>query len=127
MVDPKAEYAVARVAGHVVLVAEARLAPFAERLGVPAEVLGKVRGAELVGALFVAPFGNDSRVVDGSPFVSMEDGTGIVHTAPGHGTEDFTVGARSGLGVYCPVDEGGRFTPEVPHFAGRSVLDVKWI
>jgi len=78
----------------------------------------------LVGAIFGAPFGNDSRVVDGSPYVSMEDGTGIVHTAPGHGSEDFIVGQRSGLGISCPVDEGGRFTPEVPHFAGRSVLDV---
>src|ERR1051325_2739608 len=124
MVDPLATYVVVRAAGHVLIVAEARLAPFAERLGVPAEPLGKLRGADLVGALFTAPFGNDSRVVDGTPFVSMEDGTGIVHTAPGHGTEDFTVGQRSGLGVYCPVDEGGRFTPEVPHFAGRSVLDV---
>ena len=124
MVDPKIDYVVARIAGHVVLVAEARLAPVAERIGVPAETLGKVRGADLVGALFAAPFGNDSRVVDGSPYVSMEDGTGIVHTAPGHGTEDFIVGQRSGLGVNCPVDEGGRFTPDVPHFAGRSVLDV---
>ena len=124
MVDPRADYTVARVNDHVVVVAAARLAPFAERLGTAAETLGTVRGAELVGAIFRGPFGNDSRVVDGSPFVSMDDGTGIVHTAPGHGTEDFQVGARSGLGVYCPVDEGGRFTPEVPHFAGRSVLDV---
>ncbi len=124
MVDPKSEYAVARVGSHVVVVAQARLAPFAERMGVAAETLGTVRGADLVGAIFRAPFGNDSRAVDGTPFVSMEDGTGIVHTAPGHGTEDFQVGARNGFGVYCPVDEGGRFTPEVPHFAGRSVLDV---
>ncbi len=124
MVDPGAEYTVARVKGHVVVVAQARLAAFAERLGVPVEPLGTVRGGDLVGALFAGPFGNESRVVDGTPFVSMEDGTGIVHTAPGHGTEDFTVGQRNGLGVYCPVDEGGRFTPEVPHFAGRSVLDV---
>ena len=124
MVDPKAEYAVARVNGHVVVVAAARLGPFAERMGATAETLGTVRGADLVGAIFRAPFGNESLMVDGSPFVSMEDGTGIVHTAPGHGTEDFQVGARSGLGVNCPVDEAGRFTPDVPHFAGRSVLDV---
>ena len=124
MVDPRAEYVVARLSGQVVVVAAARLAPFAERMGTTAETLGTVRGADLVGAIFRAPFGNDSRMVDGSPFVSMEDGTGIVHTAPGHGTEDFQVGARSGLGMNCPVDEGGRFTPEVPHFAGRSVLDV---
>ncbi|HUK64013.1 MAG TPA: class I tRNA ligase family protein, partial [Dongiaceae bacterium] len=47
-----------------------------------------------------------------------------MHTAPGHGAEDFTVGAREGLGMVSPVDEAGRFTDEVPQFAGRSVLDV---
>ena len=125
MVDPSADYAIARTAdGHTVVVAEARLAAIGERLGTALERLGTVRGADLVGAIFAGPFGNDSRAVDGTPFVSMEDGTGIVHTAPGHGTEDFQVGARAGLGLVCPVDEGGRFTPEVPHFAGRSVLDV---
>jgi isoleucyl-tRNA synthetase len=124
MVDPSAEYVVARVNEHVLVVAQARLAAFAERLGAPAETLATMKGAQLVGAIFGAPFGNDSRVVDGSPYVRMEDGTGIVHTAPGHGSEDFIVGQRSGLGISCPVDEGGRFTPEVPHFAGRSVLDV---
>jgi isoleucyl-tRNA synthetase len=124
MVDPGAEYVVARLAGEDVLVARARLAAVAERLGVEAETLTIVRGADRVGAIFRAPFGNDSRVVDGTPFVDLADGTGLVHTAPGHGAEDFTVGARNGLGVYCPVDEAGRFTSEVPHFAGRSVLDV---
>jgi isoleucyl-tRNA synthetase len=124
MVDPAAEYVVARVGGRTLLVARARLAPIAETLGSPPETLATIAGRDLVGARFAAPFGNDSRVVDGSPYVSMADGTGIVHTAPGHGAEDFTVGQRSGLAIYCPVDEGGRFTPEVPHFAGRSVLEV---
>src|SRR5262249_49502481 len=124
MVDPAAEYAVARVRDEVVLVARARLAAIGERLGVQPETLGTVRGADLVGALFKAPFGNDSRVVDGTPFVSMEEGSGIVHTAPGHGAEDFAVGVRNGFEAYCPVDEAGRFTSEVRHFAGRSVLDV---
>ncbi len=124
MVDPSADYAVARVSGQTIVIAAARVAPLGERLGQPLETLATVRGADLVGAIFAGPFGNDSRVVDGSPFVSMEDGTGIVHTAPGHGTEDFQVGARNGLGIVCPVDEGGRFTSDVAHFAGRSVLDV---
>ena len=132
MVDPQAEYAVVRLAGHVLVLAAARLAALAELLGGAAERLGTVRGRDLVGAIFEAPFGNDSRVVDGTPFVSMQDGTGIVHTAPGHGTEDFVVGQRAGLGLTCPVDEGGKFTAEVTEFAGRSVLDVnddivKWL
>ena len=124
MVDPAAEYAVVRLAGHVLVVAAARLAPFAELLGSAPETLATLRGADLVGSVFEAPFGNDSRAVDGTPYVSMEDGTGIVHTAPGHGAEDFVVGQRAGLGVSCPVDEAGRFTDEVTPFVGRSVLDV---
>ncbi len=124
MVDPAAEYAVARLGGHTLIIATARVAAIAERMGASAEIVGKVMGSDLIGCLFEAPFGNDSRVVDGSPYVSMDDGTGIVHTAPGHGTEDFIVGQRSALGISCPVDEAGRLTPEVPHFAGRSVLDV---
>ncbi len=49
-------------------------------------------------------------------------GTGLVHTAPGHGTDDFYVGQRYGLPVYCPVDNAGKFTSEVEFFAGEFVF-----
>jgi isoleucyl-tRNA synthetase len=49
-------------------------------------------------------------------------GTGAVHTAPGHGHDDFVIGKRYGLEIYCPVDNAGRFTTEVEHFAGLSVF-----
>ena len=51
-------------------------------------------------------------------------GTGAVHTAPGHGHDDFVIGKRYGLEVYCPVDNSGHFTPEVEHFAGLSVFEA---
>jgi isoleucyl-tRNA synthetase len=51
-------------------------------------------------------------------------GTGAVHTAPGHGHDDFVIGKRYGLDIYCPVDNAGRFTPEVEHFAGQRVFDA---
>src|SRR5436853_2629946 len=51
-------------------------------------------------------------------------GTGCVHTAPGHGHDDFVIGKRYGLEVYCPVDNAGRFTAEVEHFAGQKVFDA---
>jgi isoleucyl-tRNA synthetase len=124
MVDPDADYVIARLGDRRLLLARARLAALAERLGVEAKIERTLQGRSLVGLIFEAPFGNDSRMVDGTPFVSMEDGTGIVHTAPGHGAEDFEVGRRAGLGVVSPVDEAGRFTPEVSRFAGRSVLEV---
>lgn len=125
MVDPAAAYAIVAAAGGRFLLAEARVAAVAEVCGWKEHrVETRVPGAALVGLIFEAPFGNDSRVVDGTPFVSLDDGTGLVHTAPGHGKEDFAVGQRSGLGVVCPVDEAGRFTSEVEGFVGRSVLDV---
>ncbi|RMH34518.1 MAG: isoleucine--tRNA ligase [Acidobacteria bacterium] len=49
-------------------------------------------------------------------------GTGLVHTAPGHGTEDFYIAQRYGLPIYCPVDNAGRFTSDVEHFAGEFVF-----
>src|SRR6202171_641166 len=51
-------------------------------------------------------------------------GTGCVHTAPGHGHDDFVIGKRYGLDIYCPVDNSGRFTPEVEHFAGQQVFEA---
>ncbi|MDQ3917271.1 MAG: isoleucine--tRNA ligase, partial [Acidobacteriota bacterium] len=51
-------------------------------------------------------------------------GTGLVHTAPGHGHDDFVIGKAYGLDIYCPVDNAGRFTPEVEHFAGQSVFEA---
>ncbi|HEY5991620.1 MAG TPA: class I tRNA ligase family protein, partial [Candidatus Udaeobacter sp.] len=51
-------------------------------------------------------------------------GTGCVHTAPGHGHDDFVIGKKYGLEIYCPVDNAGRFTPEVEHFAGLNVFEA---
>jgi isoleucyl-tRNA synthetase len=56
--------------------------------------------------------------------VTGKAGTGAVHTAPGHGHDDFVIGKRYGLDIYCPVDNAGRFSSEVDHFAGMSVFDA---
>ncbi|MCY7347815.1 MAG: isoleucine--tRNA ligase [Pyrinomonadaceae bacterium] len=53
---------------------------------------------------------------------SSKSGTGCVHTAPGHGHDDFVIGKNYGLEVYCPVDNGGKFTSEVEHFAGEFIF-----
>ncbi|MFC1671373.1 isoleucine--tRNA ligase [Spirochaetota bacterium] len=57
-------------------------------------------------------------------FVTLEQGTGIVHTAPGHGVDDYIVGLRYGLDVYCPVDDYGKFTDEFPEMQGTFVFDA---
>ena len=51
-------------------------------------------------------------------------GTGLVHTAPGHGHDDFVIGKRYGLDIYCPVDNAGRFTAEIEHFGGMTVFEA---
>ncbi len=61
--------------------------------------------------------------VGSADFVSTEDGTGVVHIAPGFGEDDAQLGRQMGLPMLCPVDDEGRFTPEVPDYAGRSVKE----
>ena len=57
-------------------------------------------------------------------YVTAEDGTGCVHTAPGHGREDFVTGQKYGLEVYCPVGEAGEFTEGLPEYQGKKVFDA---
>ena len=85
------------------------------------EIFGEWTGAELEGVVCRHPFiDRDSRVIAGD-HVTLEQGTGCVHTAPGHGQEDYVVGCKYGLDVYNPVDDGGVFKPDVKYFAGEFV------
>jgi isoleucyl-tRNA synthetase len=87
------------------------------------EPLAEDKGASFEGVRFRHPWiDRDSPGVLGD-YVTMESGTGVVHTAPGHGWDDYLTGLRYGLDIYCPVDEGGRLMPEVEHFAGKKVFD----
>jgi isoleucyl-tRNA synthetase len=90
-------------------------------LGAP---LGVLKGADLEGYHFRHPWiDRDSRAVLGD-YVTLDAGTGVVHTAPGHGWDDYLTGVRYGLDIYCPVDEAGRLMPEVERFAGQRVFDA---
>ncbi len=94
-----------------------------------ARVLRTVKGRELEGLHYTRPFALP-RIAPGAggtvvcaPYVTLEDGTGLVHTAPGHGREDFETSLRYGLALLSPVDEAGRLTCEVPEkFRGQWVL-----
>ncbi|EAZ90580.1 isoleucine--tRNA ligase [Crocosphaera chwakensis] len=67
-------------------------------------------------------YDRESEILIGGDYVTTESGTGLVHTAPGHGQEDYMVGQRYGLGVLSPVDAKGNFTEEAGQFAGLNVL-----
>jgi isoleucyl-tRNA synthetase len=86
--------------------------------------LAEVKGTALEHARFRHPWiDRDSPGVLGD-YVTLDTGTGVVHTAPGHGWDDYLTGLRYGLDIYCPVDEGGRLMEEVEHFAGQKVFEA---
>ena len=81
-------------------------------------------GAMMEGLAFRHPlYDRDSLGVLGD-YVTLEQGTGVVHTAPGHGSDDFHTGVKYGLDVYAPVDPGGRFLDSVERFGGLRVFDA---
>jgi isoleucyl-tRNA synthetase len=88
-----------------------------------AEVIKTVKGRDLEGMVFKHPLVDRESPVVFAEYVTLEDGTGIVHTAPGHGREDFETGQQFNLPVINPVNERGVFTAEAGQFAGLRVLD----
>jgi len=70
------------------------------------------------------PFIQRDSLIVFADYVTLEAGTGCVHTAPGHGEEDYQTGKKYGLDIYAPVDHAGKFTDEVPEYAGRKVFDT---
>ncbi|AFZ59014.1 isoleucine--tRNA ligase [Anabaena cylindrica FACHB-243] len=86
-------------------------------------VKAKFAGKDLEGTTYRHPlFDRESLVVVGGDYITTESGTGLVHTAPGHGQEDYIVGQRYGLPILAPVDDSGNFTDEAGKFAGLNVL-----
>jgi isoleucyl-tRNA synthetase len=90
----------------------------------PSKILGYLEGKELEGLTYRHPFmGRESPVILGE-HVTLEAGTGLVHTAPGHGQEDYQVGLRYKLEVLNPVDGAGVFTAEAGKYAGKKIQEA---
>ncbi|HEY9826043.1 MAG TPA: isoleucine--tRNA ligase [Stenomitos sp.] len=90
----------------------------------PLVVQATVMGKALEHMTYRHPlFERESQVVLGGDYITTESGTGLVHTAPGHGQEDYQVGLRYGLPILSPVDDRGVFTAEAGRFAGLKVAD----
>ena len=108
---------------QVLILAEALLKQSMEKFGITDyKVIEKFKGKKLEGLKARHPFiDRDSLVITGD-HVTLEAGTGAVHTAPGHGQEDYEAGLRYGLDIYAPVDDKGRFTKEAGPFAGQQVF-----
>ena len=123
-VHPDLEYALVDL-GDEALVVAGDLAPgLLAQWGLKGEVVAHYPGRNLEGAVCRHPWLERDSGVILADYVTLTAGTGLVHTAPGHGQEDYDSGRRYGLKPYSPVDNDGRFTREVPEFQGQKVWEA---
>jgi isoleucyl-tRNA synthetase len=109
--------------GRLLVVAAELIESLSKTLERPLQQRATVKGALLAGLVYRHPLlDRTSPVVIGGDYITTESGTGLVHTAPGHGVDDFHTGQKHGLPVLCPVDEAGTLTAEAGPFAGLNVL-----
>ncbi|WP_130472015.1 isoleucine--tRNA ligase [Candidatus Magnetaquicoccus inordinatus] len=111
--------------GAIFLLAEGLLESTLASLGIPAEetrILASCNGSDLEGIRFRHPYLEQDAPILLADYVTLEAGTGCVHTAPAHGHEDFASGQRYGLTPFNPVDDHGRFHADTPHFAGMPIF-----
>ncbi|MDA2913454.1 isoleucine--tRNA ligase [Acidobacteriia bacterium AH_259_A11_L15] len=125
---PQLRYAVIEREGRErYLVAEGLVPRFKQEMGPRyrfGQQLGSWRGEELARLKFQHPFLD--RIVPAvlADYVTLEQGSGIVHTAPGHGAEDFETGQQYGLEIYCPVDAEGRFSEGLDVYRGKQIFEA---
>lgn len=106
-----------------IIIAEALVESCMERYGVDSyKVLGQVKGQELELLRFNHPFYDFDVPVILGDHVTIESGTGVVHTAPGHGQDDFVIGQKYGLEVANPVGDNGVYKSDTEIFAGQHVF-----
>ena len=128
-VGPDVDYAVMRHPdGNDYIVAAARLGAYEKELE-GAEQVATLKGSDLVGRSYTPLFpffagaANAFRVL-GAEFVTTEDGTGVVHMAPGFGEDDQNECTKAGIETVCPMDEHGQYTAEIVPWAGRHVFEA---
>ena len=125
-VHPDFEYQVVKYNGESYLVAKERVAFLAEKFGWENYETGEVLvGKDLEYLLCQHPFLDRTSTLILADYVTLDSGTGLVHTAPGHGVDDYLVGQlQYKLGVLSPVDNQGVLTEEAGQFAGKFVFDA---
>ncbi len=122
--QPNIDYVIAETLdGERYIFAEARLEYLKKVLKISAlKVISKIKGSQLEGIKCQNPVVSRESVGVLADFVSLDDGSGIVHIAPGHGEDDYIVGLKYNLPTVSPVDDRGRFTRDVKDFEGENVF-----
>ncbi|MFW5426013.1 MAG: isoleucine--tRNA ligase [Methylophagaceae bacterium] len=120
--NPAYDYVVVQTADERLLLADALYESALERYDMSGEVVARIKGEDVEGLLLQHPFYDKQVPIILGDHVTAEAGTGAVHTAPGHGQDDFTVGLKYDLEVYNPVGSNGVFLLDTEIFAGQSVF-----
>jgi isoleucyl-tRNA synthetase len=122
---PNFEYAVVETEKGALLLAADRVAALQSESGIKeARVRAKFKGAEFSGMKFQHPFLPIQVPGILADYVTLDQGSGIVHTAPGHGADDFYSGQKYGLEIYAPIDDRGRYLEGLPEFKGKDVFSA---
>jgi len=122
---PDYEYAAFQADGEVYIAAKRLVPVLAEELGFKkTKVLTTFLGKEMEGLKARHPFIDRESVFVLADYVTLDQGTGCVHTAPGHGHEDYLTGIAYGLDIYTPVDSEGKFIPQVEKYSEINVFDA---
>ena len=109
----------------VLILAEGLLEDFMKAVGIEEySVLDRLNARELDGLKAKHPIYDRESVIILADYVTLDVGTGCVHTAPGHGQEDYESGLQYNLEIYSPLDDKGRFTEDVEFFAGQEVFEA---
>lgn len=120
---PDYEYAAFQINGEVHIAAKRLIPVLAEELGFKkTKILVTFPGKDMKGLRASHPFIHRESVFVLADYVTLEQGTGCVHTAPGHGYEDYLTGLAYNLDIYTPVDSEGKFAPQVEKYGGMNVF-----
>jgi isoleucyl-tRNA synthetase len=123
-VHPDLEYVALETGGEVLIVAMGLRKAFLLATGLEGEFIATFPADVLVGKQCRHPLYDRNSVILPGEHVTLEAGTGCVHTAPGHGQDDYELGLKYGLDIYNPVDNRGRFLENIEFFGGQFVFDA---
>lgn len=124
-VHPDFDYVYVKTGKGSLLIAKDLLDNVLSKIGIEKfDIIRQIKGRQLEGLTYIHPFGLRKGRVVLADYVSREEGSGLVHTAPGHGNEDYFTGIKYKLDIIMPVDAKGKFNPDVAEFSGMNVYDA---
>ncbi|MFA5411015.1 MAG: isoleucine--tRNA ligase [Candidatus Omnitrophota bacterium] len=123
-VHPDLAYSYIKTEKGNLIIANVRLGVLSEIGAGDYQVIRELKGKDLDGLIYSHPFGLRKGRVVLADYVSKEEGTGLVHTAPGHGNEDYFTGIKYKLDMVMPVDAKGKFDASAGEFQGQNVYDA---